>query len=214
MTTDTLSLAQRASRIAEGDGPDALGRLSAPGVAAAIWRRSLPGVLSGWLDALAPDRLPRFRARLAVADVGAAVDAACGIAGLAAGPARTALAAELGALAKMFGQLLQTDIVEARLDVIATDACHRFHVDRVRARLLCTLRGPGTEFALPAAADVRVVRPLARGEVALMRGTLWPGEETALLHRSPPIDGTGIVRLLFVLDVPGDEDDDDCGCCP
>jgi hypothetical protein len=75
-------------------------------------------------------------------------------------------------------------------------------------------RGPGTAFALPAAVGLRVVPPLAGAEVAPMRGTLWPGEETALLHRAPPIDGTGSVRLLVVLDVPGGENDDDCGCCP
>lgn len=213
MTTG-LSLATGAARIAEGDGPEALERLHAPGVAAAVWRRALPAPLDAWLAALPPARLPRFRAGLAVADVGRAVDAACGIAGLAAGPGRAALVADLAGLAACFGRILAVERVEARLEPIATDACRRFHVDRVRARLLCTLRGPGTEFARPDAGGAPgPLRRLAAGEVAVVRGTLWPGEETRLLHRSPPVQGTGEIRLLFVLDAAGPGDNAG-GCCP
>lgn len=215
MTTEALSLPRRATRIAEGAAPEALERLRAPGVAAAVWRRGLPEPLGPWLDALPPERLPRLRARLGVPQVGAAVDAACGIAGLAPGAERRALAADLGALAALFGRLAGTAAVDVRLEAIATDACRRFHVDRVRARLLCTLRGPGTELALPAAGDAaRLLRRLEPGEVVALRGTLWPGEETDLLHRSPPIEGTGAVRLLFVLDPADEADVPSCGCCP
>lgn len=120
-----------------------------------------------------PCRLTTCRARLAAADVGPAVDAACGIAGVVASPARIDLAAELGALAERFGQLLGIANVEARLDVIDTDACGRFHVDRVEARLLCTLRGPGSDLGLPEPeSDARILRRLAPGEVAVLRGTL------------------------------------------
>ncbi|NBZ89164.1 DUF1826 domain-containing protein [Stagnihabitans tardus] len=34
------------------------------------------------------------------------------------------------------------------------------------------------------------------------RGTLWPGEDCGLLHRSPPIAGTGETRLLLVIELP------------
>ncbi|WP_371416313.1 DUF1826 domain-containing protein [Rubellimicrobium sp. CFH 75288] len=49
----------------------------------------------------------------------------------------------------------------------------RFHVDRARARLLCTLRGPGTELALPAPDGT--ARPLdlaqgGRGQIAAPEG--------------------------------------------
>ncbi|MFN3615507.1 MAG: DUF1826 domain-containing protein, partial [Rubrimonas sp.] len=194
---------------------EALDRLHAPGVAAAVWRRGRPEPLGPWLDALPPERLPRFRARLGVPQVGAAVDAACGIAGLAPGPERRALASDLGALAALFGRLTGSAEVDVRLEAIATDGCRRYHVDRVRARLLCTLPGPGTELALPApGGSVRLLRQLAAGEVAALRGTLWPGEETGLLHRSPPVEGTGTVPLLFVLDPADGPDDTSCGCCP
>ncbi|WP_461406132.1 DUF1826 domain-containing protein [Falsiruegeria mediterranea] len=39
----------------------------------------------------------------------------------------------------------------------------------------------------------------------LLRGTLWPDQsKSRLVHRSPPIEGTGEARLLLVLD-PVDE---------
>ncbi|NAZ38277.1 DUF1826 domain-containing protein [Rubellimicrobium sp. CFH 75288] len=90
--------------------------------AAAVWRRGLPEALGPWLDALPPGRLPRFWARLGVPQVGAAVDAACGIAGLAPGAERRGLAADLGALAVVFGRLTGTAAVDVRLEAIATDA--------------------------------------------------------------------------------------------
>jgi len=41
-----------------------------------------------------------------------------------------------------------------------------------------------------------------------MRGTLWPAKPaTGLLHRSPPIEGSGETRLLLVLDPIYDPDD-------
>jgi hypothetical protein len=38
----------------------------------------------------------------------------------------------------------------------------------------------------------------------VFRGVLWPAPG-ALVHRSPPIEGTGTVRLTLIVDV---EDDD------
>ncbi|MDT8854744.1 DUF1826 domain-containing protein [Paracoccaceae bacterium Fryx2] len=51
----------------------------------------------------------------------------------------------------------QTPRVQIRLDVIQTNACHKFHCDRVTARFLCSYRGHGTEYG-PAAVDGGVTR--------------------------------------------------------
>lgn len=48
------------------------------------------------------------------------------------------------------------------------------------------------------------IRRLDRGAVALLRGERGAtSDRPAVLHRSPPIAGTGIVRLLLTIDDVG-----------
>ena len=44
-------------------------------------------------------------------------------------------------------------------------------------------------------------RSLAPGAVGLFKGRILAGEQ-AIVHRSPPIAGTGEARLLLVIDSP------------
>jgi hypothetical protein len=47
------------------------------------------------------------------------------------------------------------------------------------------------------------------GAPIVLRGTLWPAEKPAgLLHRSPPITGTGTTRLVLVLDAVDDPEEE------
>jgi hypothetical protein len=199
----------RAVWVAAAEEAGGLGRIHDPGIAAAIWRRPRDPRLAAWVDGLPPERLPRLRQAMAVTDVAAAVHVACDRTGLAPSAEQDLLAADAAALALRFGMVMATPNVQLRLDVIQTNACHRFHCDRVVARLLCSYRGHGTEFG-PASGqgEVAQVHALAEGDAAIFRGTLWPGEECGLLHRSPPIAGTGETRLLLVIDLPEEEDDD------
>lgn len=42
-----------------------------------------------------------------------------------------------------------------------------------------------------------------------LRGTLWPeGPRSGLLHRLPPIEGTGETRLVLVLDPVDDPEEE------
>ena len=101
-----------------------------------------------------------------------------------------------------------------RLLTTYRDDCRRFHLDRTRLRMMCTYRGPGSEWLTDSQVDRGA---LARGEPneAVIRfgepshfGTFWvgilkgdPGNVgTGLVHRSPPITGSGQVRVLFCLD--------------
>lgn len=145
-----------------------------------------------------------------VADAGALIDATCGMAGLAPCPGRAALARDVERLARALGEVVETRALCVRLDVVTTDACRRFHLDRIPARLLCTYRGRGTEYGLARGdRSVETLSCMSAGDVGLLRGSLWPGrEETVLLHRSPPIEGTGEARLLLTLDMPPGEEDD------
>jgi hypothetical protein len=109
-----------------------------------------------------------------------------------------------------------------RLEVIHRAMCPRFHVDRVGIRLLCTYRGPATEWLDDRFADrtrlgvnghglsdeesglirdpaaVHRVPPFA---IVLLKGDLWPGNaEQGLIHRSPaPLDDEA-PRVLVALD--------------
>jgi len=47
------------------------------------------------------------------------------------------------------------------------------------------------------------------GAPILLRGTLWPEHpRSGLLHRSPPIEGTGETRLVLVLDPVDDPEEE------
>ncbi len=184
------------------DRPEDLGAFLKPGCAAAIWRREPVAGFHAWIGALAPDRLPRGRvvvAREAVAD---AVAQLCDMAATSAGDARDWLIEDVTQLAALFGDLMKARYLRLRLDVVTTNACRKFHIDSVAARLICTYRGVGTQYGVSRdGADPARVFTVPTGAALLLRGSLWPAQPASgLLHRSPPIEGTGETRLLLVLD--------------
>jgi hypothetical protein len=97
---------------------------------------------------------------------------------------------------------MAVEALHLRLEVVRDDACRKFHLDRVTARLLCSYRGAGTEYGRAAAGGAPTeIRHMATGDVAIFRGSLWPGDAPVdLVHRSPPLSGGSGVRLLLVLD--------------
>lgn len=177
----------------------AIGR---PDCSAAIWkRRPLPGFQS-WIDGLAPDRLPRARMILrpdrvadALTDLAEALD-------VPQGRERDILTDDASALAAIFADIMKTPYLRFRLDVITTNACRKFHIDAVTARLICTYRGNGTQYGISAAGQEPThIHQVPTGSPMILRGTNWPvTPPTGLVHRSPPIEGTGETRLVLVLD--------------
>ncbi|MFJ4063809.1 DUF1826 domain-containing protein [Pseudomonas sp. NPDC089996] len=104
--------------------------------------------------------------------------------------------------------LLGARRVGLRLRVLQGAMCPRFHVDNVPLRLLSTYIGPGSEWLKEgavervglhlAAAPVDNIQSLQAGEVAVLKGEKWLGNEGAgLIHRSPPGEQR---RLLLSLD--------------
>ena len=118
---------------------------------------------------------------------------------------------DIAAMADMFADLMQSPYVRLRLDVIKTNACRKFHIDAVTARLVCTYRGTATQYGISReTGDVDAIQTLGTGSPILLRGTLWPVvPKSRLLHRSPPIEGTGETRLVLVLDPIDDPAEDD-----
>jgi len=184
--------------------PRVLGTLVMPGVAVALWQRSPDPDFQAWLDALPADRLPRLRRTLRPRDAAAALQAACDTAALPPGAHRQALIDQIAQLTAHAATHLGALLVTLRVEGTHGQNCPRWHMDGVRARLICTLRGPGTQFG-PASGPAEVAFPqqLATGCAALFRGRDWGAEPTGILHRSPPAS-QGMARLLVVVD-PVDE---------
>lgn len=189
---------------------DGLGDILRPGCAAAIWRREPPPAAQAWLDALAPERLPSLREVDRPEAVRDLVSAACDAVGTPAGAGRDWLIGDIADLSALFARLLPAPYQRVRLAVVTGDACRRFHLDTLTARLLCTYRGPGTQYGISADGEAPGrVHSVPTGAPVVLRGALWAGDRrSGLLHRSPPIQGSGQVRLVLVLD-PMDAPEED-----
>lgn len=116
-------------------------------------------------------------------------------------------------LAKRLMGITCDDHAVIRLEIVEDDACRRFHADYVTVRLICTYFGPGTEWLSEEQATAQragaplagcAIQSLATGHVGLFKGRVW-APDGAIIHRSPPISGTGAKRLVLVVNSGRDE---------
>jgi len=204
------TLPRLATAVNSGAESAVLRTVAMEGVGLALWDRRPPGDFQAWLDALPDARLPALHTTTPAMRVGPAIDGACAAAGLPEGPHRARLVGDIAEMARVVSEVLAAPVLDIRLDVTTGQACPKWHVDTVRARLLCTLRGPGTEFG-PASPDGTPAQRhcVPTGAAGLFRGLLWPGREVmGLVHRSPPAREGAAARLLLVLDPA-----EDAGSC-
>ncbi|MEM7026154.1 MAG: DUF1826 domain-containing protein [Pseudomonadota bacterium] len=201
--TDTANAVGVANR------PEGLSEIHHPSCAAVIWRRLPSPDVQSWIDGLAPEQLPRARVILRPGDVRDVATGICEACGTPDCRERERLVDDTAALADIFAGLTLAPYLRLRLDVITTNACRRFHVDTITARLICTYRGTGTQYGISAdGTEPGRVLTVPTGAPILMRGMLWPEHpKSGLLHRSPPIEGTGETRLVLVLDPIADPQD-------
>lgn len=176
--------------------------LKEPGCAGSILRREIPADVRTWFDTLPPDQLPGGRVILRPGAVPDAIYQLCEIAALPPGPEREWFQEDVIGLADSFADLMGAPFLRLRLDVVTNNACRKFHIDTILARLICTYRGPGTQYGVSQNwEDPRRILTVETGASFLLRGTLWPEDPTpSLRHRSPPIEGTSQTRLTLVLD--------------
>ncbi|MEM7778720.1 MAG: DUF1826 domain-containing protein, partial [Pseudomonadota bacterium] len=180
------------------------------GCGAAIWHRCLDEGFQSWIDACPPEQLPRTRQSLRPDGVRAEMVRLLDACGWAECAARETLADDVAKMATVFAGIMSSPYVRLRLDAISTNACRKFHVDAVKARLICTYRGRGTQYGVSTdGKEPHVVSDVPTGAPMILRGTLWPGAASRVLHRSPPIEGTGETRLVLVLDPVADLEADD-----
>lgn len=176
------------------------------------WTRPANPAITGYLEQVAHRLAPPPR------EV-ATVDRDPALAGLPDAPGRSALLEDIGFLSRLYADLLGCTRIGRRLEITDSAMCPRFHVDRVGIRLLCTYRGPGTEWlgvkkrleaSSPGAiatqsSEHRTLSPSAFSlpvfALALLKGELWQGDRgNGVIHRSPSVPTQQAPRVLLALD--------------
>ena len=178
-----------------------------PSTELVIWQREFPRRFRDWLDRLDAASLPDLRILVEPHDLRRAIEPLLDACGMPACDMRDLLVEDIDDLVRRFAEIARSEIVDIRLERISHDACWKFHRDNVEARLLTTYRGPTTEWVQMAHADQALMEqqdyegPLERlgpYDVALFKGSC-AGPNSGIVHRSPPIAGTGQTRLLLCL---------------
>ncbi len=181
--------------------PEELGAIVDDDVHAVIWDRRPPYSVLSVLEATPVGRMVGAHFDAPVGDVGARVAKLARKWGLRGTAEQHWLANDIENLAHRFAQILAIPRVFLRIEWVRDDACRKFHCDVVKARLICTYRGPGTELG-PAREGGSPARidTAPTGSAILLKGKLWPGmRNVSVLHRSPPIEATGASRLVVVI---------------
>lgn len=131
------------------------------------------------------------------------------------------LTEDISSLVDMFCCLFDLKEVGLRLTALDHAMCPKFHVDRVPCRLVTTYYGIATQWLDHDKVDrsklgagskgksdeesglfesTKDVHQLKAGDVALLKGEAWKGNENAgLVHRSPAVSSNE-ARLLCTLD--------------
>ena len=176
--------------------------------AAALWQRQFQPEFGQWIDNLPEHSLPEGRLVLPKERIADAVRQLCEMADMPEHPNRELFINDVDSLSQLFAAVMEAKYLRLRLEKVADNACRKFHRDAVHARLVCTYRGRGTQYGTSLdGIDPEQIFSAHTGAPILLRGSEWPEYPGAnLLHRSPPIEGTGETRLLLVLDPIFDPD--------
>jgi hypothetical protein len=202
---------------------DGLSLITAPDVTLAVWARPAAPEIPAEIAACVPLPATALRAELAATEL--MRDAKAVLSGRLAAhglPVQSCprWLSDMADLTRRFAALasrtLDATAITLRLEVLADVDCPRFHVDQTRLRLLCTYRGPGTEWLPPGAVDRRAlgngapnaqiadpaaVRTLAPFWVGILKGERYPGNAgRGQVHRSPALPDGSAPRVLFCLD--------------
>lgn len=189
-----------------------LARIHEPDIHLTLWQRPQTQGLLRELAALPAAMLPHGRILVSVTDAPVALRAQMPVLLRVAEATGAALLADMTELVTQFAHLTSEDLVDIRIDRLRHDACWKFHRDHVRLRMLTTYRGPSTQIVPPEAADAALraqrdyrgpVQELPPGSVALFKGTRT-APDAGIVHRSPPVAGTGVTRLLLCLNLASD----------
>ncbi|QHD09909.1 DUF1826 domain-containing protein [Pseudomonas sp. R76] len=199
-------------RQTRGETPLALADILEDGVNLAVWQRQLPlhiaefGALLVALDEPLADSMV-----IELNDE----DTTPNLQGLASScrdlEGYDGFVADVSWLVSAFACLLGARRIGVRLRLLDKAMCPRFHVDHVPVRLITTYAGIGSQWLREGVMDRRTLgqpdaEPIERieqilcGEVAMLKGTKWHGNEAhGLIHRSPALKNDER-RLILTLD--------------
>ena len=184
-----------------------------------IWQRQLSPALQNSVNAFLQSQ-PDFQASMTVTPQ----TVLSSIAEVMGGDGQSELSENIAELVDIFCCLFDLRRTGLRLTALNRAMCPKFHVDRVPCRLVTTYQGVATEW-LPHKSVNREklgmgsqgkpdsesglyqcrqdIQKLGCGDVALLKGELWEGNENAgLVHRSPAVS-VNQHRLLLTLDFSG-----------
>lgn len=199
---------------AQGETPQTLAQILDDGVNLTVWQRQLPAHIVDFGRLLLSLNEPLAESlSLELADE----DAEPNLHGLASGfsdlEGYEGFIADVSWLVSAFSCLLGARRIGLRLRVLDKAMCPRFHVDHVPVRLITSYAGIGSQWLKEGVMDRRqlskpeaepqddsLIQQIASGDVALLKGEKWYGNEGfGLIHRSPQ-PAPGERRLILTLD--------------
>lgn len=187
--------------------PSALAEIYQPDVSMAIWQRQLSSSITRYIEhvmTVSPHWQTRFIQK--PHKIAQQLERE-----LPLSDNRNVFIEDVVQVVDMFSCLFELEHVGLRMVVLSKAMCPNFHVDRVPCRLICTYAGAGTEWHPPEHVERLVSggvtpRPATRpkqlscGDVALLKGEAWEGNEgRGLVHRSPSATDT-TRRFVLTLD--------------
>ncbi|WP_242207891.1 MULTISPECIES: DUF1826 domain-containing protein [unclassified Pseudomonas] len=196
----------------QGPTPKTLARILDDDTNLAVWQRQLPLHISDFAQLLLSLNEPLAQSLCLEL---ASEDAEPDLTGLASGfrdlEGYEGFIADLKWLVSAFACLLGAKRIGLRLRALDKAMCPRFHVDHVPVRLITTYAGVGSQWLKEGVMDRQqlgqanaepqvLIQQLSSGDVALLKGEKWHGNEGfGLIHRSPQ-PPTGERRLILTLD--------------
>ena len=181
----------------------------------AVWQREVPEAVTDYLRSELVAR-QEFKVAMMVS----AVNAREALAQAIGAGEDNALVSDVVDLIEMFCCLFDIEREGLRLTTLSRAMCPKFHVDHLPCRLVTTYQGVGSEW-IPEArvnrsrlltgddgsydtakpySDEEDIEQLSAGDVAILKGSGWLGNEHAgIVHRSPAVEA-GENRLLMTLD--------------
>lgn len=208
-----LKLMQNRTRYQhQGPTPETLTKILQDDTNLAVWQRQLPLHISDFAQLLLSLNEPLAESLcLELPNEDAEPD----LTGLASGfrdlEGYEGFIADLKWLVSAFACLLGAKRIGLRLRVLDKAMCPRFHVDHVPVRLITTYAGVGSQWLKEGTMDrqqlgqanaesLAQIQQLNSGDVALLKGEKWHGNEGfGLIHRSPQ-PAAGERRLILTLD--------------
>ena len=217
MEISVQNLLDSSVSVIESNEPDILSEIYKSEVNIVIWRRTLPPALKLEIQNLLFHE--NFMGSQATIDISESTDYLEEI--MRGQPNNLLLRDDIGQLIEMYAYLFDLQTTGVRIKSLSEAMCPRFHVDRVPCRLVSTYHGPATEWlnndcvdrsklghgnkGLPdeksgLISDINCIQSLTPGDVALLKGELWPNNQgSGLVHRSPNTSNVN-KRLLLSLD--------------